>query len=269
MDPIPVPDVVRKNAPWSFSKAAVIQNCSLQFAHKYGVFRDPAYVKGPASTESRIGTAVHKALELTLSGGTVLPVAIDMATNQGVLTINEEEELKSYYEAMDHFVKRIAAFRKKHHVLPQNVILERKTGMTYDYKPTAFYDDDGFFRGAIDFLLITPSGDALIVDHKSGKQKELSSYSDQCKGYCVLALAMRPEIKNFQTGINFVKTDQLQWNPSVSAKTVREEYRPWLTQFLAESCAKLQVDAPPTPCEGWWCNYCDYRPLCPAVTKKP
>ena len=262
MDPI-VPEYVQKNGPWSFSKAGVIAKCSLQYDFKYGTQKQPEEPRVP-SVESRVGVVVHKALEFALDGLKVKD-AFRFAIDQGEMTNDEAETVMSFYDQVARFVAFIGRFKLKHGVKPQNVLIEYKIGMSENFKSIQFYDKTGLFRGVLDFTMITGHGDAVVIDHKSGKQKEMSMYEDQCKAYCVLALALRPELKGVQTAINFVQTDQLLWNPRVSAETIRNEYHPWLIKFLTASCAGLQ--APPEPREGWWCDWCGYKGICPKFNK--
>jgi RecB family exonuclease len=260
----PIPEYVLKNGPWSISKAGVIAKCSLQYDYKYGPNKIPEPAK-EGSPESRIGTTVHKALEFSLDD-IQTKKAFELAVDQNQLTTDEVDKVMCYYEQVERFTARIAAFRAKHGVVPQNVFIERKISVTPEFKSTTFFDKTALFRGVVDFMVITPRGDAIIIDHKSGKQKEMKYYADQCKAYCILALALFPELKGVQTAINFVQTDQLEWNPRVTAETIRTEYHPWLVKYLADSCVDLLE--PPKPKEGWWCDWCPYATLCPLKSAK-
>jgi len=260
-----IPEYVQKNGPWSFSKAGVIAKCSLQYDYKYGPDKKTFTEEISSTADSRIGVVVHKALEFALDD---MPVkkAFQFAIDQGELTNDETEKVMSFYDQVDKFVARMAAFRLKHGVRKQNVMIEHKIGMSPTFKPVHFFEKTGLFRGVLDYMLLTGRGDAVVIDHKSGKQKELEHYADQCKAYCVLALAYRPEIKGVQTAINFVQTDKLLWNPRVTAETIRAEYHPWLVKFLEESCKGLEK--PPAPTEGWWCGWCGYKAFCPNFKNK-
>lgn len=261
-----IPDYVLKNGPWSFSKAGVIQKCSLQYDFKYGPLKKNYEEEQQASSEeSRIGVVVHKALEFALDG---IPVdkAFQFAIDQGECTTDEAEKVRSFYEQVDRFVKYIGRFRAKFGVKPQHVMIEHKIGMSPDFKRVQFFEKTGLFRGVLDFMMITAHGDAIVIDHKSGKQKEMSHYEDQCKAYCILALTKFPELKGVQTAINFVQTDKLEWNKRVTAQTIRNEYFPWLVSFLSKSCEGLQ--RPPAPQKGWWCDWCGFKKHCPLYAKK-
>lgn len=260
-----VPEYVQKNGPWSFSKAGVIQKCSLQYDYKYGPHKKEYTEETSQSPESRIGVVVHKALEFALDRIAVKQ-AFQFAIDQAELTNDEAEKVMSYFDQVARFTAFIERFKVKHGVKPQNVMIEYKIGISPEFRNVQFFDKTGLFRGVLDFTMLTAKGDAVIIDHKSGKQKALSEYEDQCKAYCVLALAFRPELHGVQTGINFVQTDKLEWNKWVSAETIRNEYHPWLVKFLTESCSGLQK--PPTATKGWWCDWCGYKAFCPEFKKK-
>lgn len=256
-----IPEHVLKNGPWSISKAGVIQKCSLQFSYKYGPEKRSELV---SHFDSRIGVTVHKALEFAL-GGVKVKDAFTFAIDQGELTTDEVEKVMSYFDQVVRFVKKMDAFKVRHGVKPQNVFLEHKIGVATDFKNTQFFDKTGLFRGVVDFAMLTGNNNMVIIDHKSGKQKDMKEYADQCKAYCILALALFPNLKGVQTAINFIQTDQLLWNPHVTADAIRTEYQPWLVKHLITSCEKLLKPVEPT--EGWFCNWCGYAPLCPAKNK--
>ena len=253
---VTVPEHVLKNGPWSISKAGVIQKCSLQYDFKYGQKR-PELV---THFDSRVGTAVHKALEFAL-GGTKVKQAFTFAIDQSELTTEEVEKVQSFYEQVDKFVKRMDGFKARYGVKPQNVFLEHKVGVAADFTHRQFFDKSALFRGVMDYALLTANNDMVIIDHKSGKQKDMKEYADQCKAYCILALALFPDLKGVQTAINFIQTDKLEWNPRVTAETIRNEYQPWLVNYLINSCDGLL--RPPEPTKGWFCNWCGYKPICP------
>jgi len=259
-----IPEHVLKNGPWSVSKAGVIQKCALQFDFKYGAQKQPEITL--ATFDSRLGTAVHRALELALSG-VKTKEAFMFARDHLELTTNENEQLQSFYSQVEAFVARMAAFKLRHGVKPQNVFLEHKIGVAPDFKHVPFFEKTGLFRGVVDFAMLTANNDMVVIDHKSGKQKDMKEYEDQCKAYCILSLALFPGIKGVQTAINFVQTDQLIWNPRVPAEVIRNEYQPWLVKYLIESCDKLLT--PPEPTEGWYCSWCGYKPICPKFAKPP
>lgn len=288
------PDHVLKYGPWSISKAGSIERCSLQFDYKYGIQKQKEL---ESYNESRIGVAVHYALELAL-GGTAIRVAFQHAADKHELTSDETEQLEAFYDQIQRFVKRMASFQQKHGVHPANVMIEKKLGMRSDFTSCSFFERGGgcancrdgkdgheprqgkclyaptffkeslpvFFRGVVDYAMLTKNKELIIIDHKSGKEKDISQYEAQFRSYCLMAFAVIPDLKGIQTAINFVMTDKMAWNPYVKAEVVREQYRPWMVEYLTKSCEKLLQ--PPAPTKGWWCNWCGYKSICPSFTEK-
>jgi hypothetical protein len=280
--------------PWSISKVGSIEKCSLQFDYKYGPQKQKEL---ETYFESRIGVAVHHALELAL-GGTAIRTAFQHSADKHELTSNEIEELEAFYEQIQRFAAKMSAFQQKHGVHPAHVMIEKKLGMRSDFTSCSFFekgvpdvcgvcrksrenhDSAGkcqygdtvfketlpvFFRGVVDFAMLTKNKDLIIIDHKSGKEKDISQYEAQFKSYCLMAHATIPDLRGVQTAINFVMTDKMIWNPYVKADVIRNEYRPWLVEYLTRSCEKLL--RPPSPSQGWWCNWCGYKSICPVNEK--
>jgi hypothetical protein len=254
--PLVIPEHVLQHAPWSISKAGVIEKCSAQFDYKYGPKKIKELVVFQQAT---LGVAVHKVLEFTLDD-VPTNTAFIHAADQCELTTNERDELKTFYDQVDRFTKRMKSFQKKHGVLPQNRFIERKWAIKPDFSGTDFFDKKGFFRGVVDFAMLTARKDLIIIDHKSGKEKDLKEYETQFKTYCLMAVAKMPEINGVQTAINFTMTDQLKWNKWVSKAQIIEEYRPWLIDYITKACDGL-LQAP-APVKGWYCSWCGYKPIC-------
>lgn len=246
---------VLKAGPWSISKAGVIEKCSLQFDFKYGPNKVPEVVK---SEESRVGVAVHKALELILEGHNP-KLAFQIAADENELTHDEIDQLQSFWDQVLRFKKRIDEFKKKYGVKRQYI--EQKWGVKTDFSGCEFFAKGVFFRGVVDFALDCAGDHMVIIDHKSGKQKEMEYYDKQFRGYAVMALARNPSLKGVQTAVNFIATDQFLFNPYVKAEQIRDEYQPWLIKYLHEACKGLLL--PPAPTKGPLCNWCGYRPICP------
>lgn len=255
------PPHVLKYAPWSISKAGVIERCSLRFDMKYG----PAKVKEPdvEDDSARVGTAVHAALEYTLQGE-IVRRAMEYAAQRGGLTSVEEEKLMGFKDQVARFTERMERMRVKFKVPDSAVYIERKWAFDTNFKKADYWDKHTLFRGSVDYGVLTGANDLIIIDHKSGKEKDIATYEPQLRSYCVMALANNPSIRGVQTAINFIQTDNLVWNKWVSADTIRDEYQPWLAEHLIASCKGLL--AAPAASKGWWCEWCGYKPTCPAHT---
>jgi CRISPR/Cas system-associated exonuclease Cas4 (RecB family) len=275
LTPPKVPEHVLKHAPWSISKADVIERCSLQFDYKY-VQKKEEIALGAAA---RMGQAVHTTLEHMLK-----PIQpIDMAeetlfrdnANRAFehskafhgLTQDEIDELDSFRENVETFARRMVKMRAKYNAPPP--LLESKWGMMLDGSRAEFFNNKGFLRGVVDFGLIIPhpEGDnsLVIIDHKSGKLKPIEEYTRQLRSYCVMALSQVPNLRGVQTGIHFVKTGQTFMNSYATRETIAETYYPYIIEEIITAAAKLAH--PPRPSPSWHCNWCGYASICPAKNK--
>lgn len=271
-----IPQHLIDYGPWSISKAGMIEKCSQQFFYKHV----NKYKELVTFEESRVGVAVHKALEFTLdpnflskdSHDVRVKKAFVFVKDQSELTSDEEEQLDTFFDQVTRFTKRMYANHVRQRVHPSNVMIEKKLGVTKNFTRAGFYEDRGMklrddpetqplFRGVIDYAYITGDNDMVIIDHKSGRERELSYYSTQFKAYCVLGLVNFPQIRRFKTAINFTATDKLLPNEIISAEMVRSEYFPWLVEYLTKSCEGLLM--PPKTTRSGLCNWCAYKPICP------
>lgn len=254
--------LIQANGPWSISKVGVIEQCSLKFDYKYGKekFKEPYQ----PSDESLIGTIVHRALELAL-GGFKVSMAFNQALAEKEVLSNQRDAVMAFYQQVDAFVKRCADLRRLWGVNgdQNSVMVERKWGLKADFEWAGFFDKDVVFRGVVDYALLTAKNNLAIIDHKTGREHELEYYEAQFRSYCLLALARMPKLNAVHTGINFVMSDHMAWSPKViSAEQIREEYRPWLIAYISKACEGLKE--PPTPKKQKLCDWCGYKPLCPA-----
>jgi len=259
--PANLPAHVVKHGPWSISKLGVIEQCTLKFDYKYG----PEKVKEPPTdnTESLTGIIVHRALELALDN---FPVkhAFRQALDENPVLSDQRDQIMSFFQQVERMVKTFANLRVAWGVKGDihSVMIERKWGLTADFKNAEFFARDVFFRGVVDYALLTAKNNVVIVDHKTGKERDLSYYENQFRAYCLLALAKMPTLKAVQTGINFVLNDRLLWSPkAITAEQIRDEYQPWLLAHINKTCEGLTK--PPEPNVQRLCDWCGYKPYCP------
>jgi CRISPR/Cas system-associated exonuclease Cas4 (RecB family) len=254
-----IPEHVLKHAPWSISKAGVIEKCSQQFDYKY-VQKLAEIV---TFEQSRLGVAVHAALEMVL-GGTDQKKAFLIAGDNGELTTDELEQLQTFWDQVSKFKRWSDNFQKQHGVAKK--FIEQKWAVKPDFTGTEFFDKNGLIRGVVDFAMLTGKKDLVVIDHKSGKVKEIDQHSTQLKTYAVMALAVMPDIRGVQSAINYVMHDKMDWAKFVPAEQIRDEFQPWLVNYLTSSCEKLL--APPQAKKGWYCDWCAYKPICPLFKKE-
>jgi len=157
-------------SPWSFSKIKAFEQCPKQFYHMK-IAKD--YVE--KETEAMLyGTLFHEAAENFVKDDTPIP-----------------EKFK-YAEAA------LTSLKNK----PGKKLCEYKLGLTENLEPCGFFDENVWFRGIAD-LIILDGDTAWVVDYKTGKS---AKYAD--KGQLeLMALATFkhfPEIKKVNAGLLFV-----------------------------------------------------------------
>ena len=157
-------------SPWSFSKIKAFEQCPKQFYHMK-IAKD--YIE--KETEAMLyGTLFHEAAENFVKNDTPIP-----------------EKFKYAESALTNLKNK-----------PGKKLCEYKLGLTEDLEPCGFFDENVWFRGIAD-LIILDGDTAWVVDYKTGKS---ARYAD--KGQLeLMALATFkhfPEIKKVKAGLLFV-----------------------------------------------------------------
>lgn len=250
---------VMKYAPWAASKIDVAEQCTQRFHYK---FVENIKEPGVIDSRGRIGSAAHKALELILNGSDE-KLAFKKAAIDNKLTTPEVDDFIAYRGKVAEFIKRIESYEKRNPT--EERLVEYKFGFTPDFQPTSFWDKKGLLRGVFDLGLHLKADALIILDHKSGEEKDIREYAKQLDIYAVAATIIRPTIKGTQAAIHYVKTGKISWSDYIDKAYIEENLRPWLINRLNEATAK--VAAGPVPVEGWWCSFCGFKNRCPAWNK--
>jgi 5'-deoxynucleotidase YfbR-like HD superfamily hydrolase len=183
-------------SPWSFSKIKAFEQCPKQFYHMK-IAKD--YIE--EETEAVLyGTLFHEAAENFVKDDTPIP-----------------EKFK-YAEAA------LTSLKNK----PGKKLCEYKLGLTEDLEPCGFFDENVWFRGIAD-LIILDGDTASVVDYKTGKS---AKYAD--KGQLeLMALATFkhfPEIKKVKAGLLFVIAKALV-KDSYDSTAAPILWRKWLADY--------------------------------------
>jgi hypothetical protein len=208
--------------------------------------------------ETRLGKAIHKAIELVLQG---TPIPEATARIRAELP-NEIEQLRfdALGTGIEPFTTRIAAFRRRRRIARQ--LVEYSLAVREDLSVTQFYAGDAYFRGVIDLGYIFSDDSIALVDHKTGARIPGTSITDQLEGYAVLAAAAFRHVRQFWLGIHWVAERAVEWSAPVKPEMVVDELVPDLLDNI--EAAALAVDDGPRPNPGTYCDRCSYRELCPA-----
>ena len=209
--------------PWSFSKIKSFQQCPKQFYHEKVIKQYPFKM-----TEAiRNGDQFHKAAEKYIRDGEELP--------------------KRFLYAKDS----LDALKRKR----GDKLCEYRMGLTKDLEPCGFYEDNVWWRGIADLIILNQDqGLAYVVDYKTGKS---SRYAD--KGQLEL-MAMAtfnhfPNVDTVRAGLLFVVCEDL-------VRSTYEQYEAdtlwdkWMDNFQTmETAYKVDVWNPkPSGLCRQWCQ---------------
>ncbi len=243
-------------APWSVSKAKLASTCALAFRYRY-IEHLPEQVTSP---EARVGTAAHEVLE-RVERGAALDASLGAVATRLELSAEERARLEALAGAIGRFLDTISAFRARGDVRQE--LCEERLGVDDELRPTGFLAPDVFFRGAVDLAFVLGDGRVALIDHKSSRKKDLKWHASQLKGYAVLAFAHFPELRKVCSGIHFLGDGELVWGRGLSADEIRKSVRDWFVAWIDDAAIRgSQPD--PKPQVSAFCDYCGYRPVCPA-----
>lgn len=164
-------------APWSFSKIKSFEQCPKKFYH-LKVAKD---YKEPETEAMLYGTAVHEAAEEYVRDGKPLPP--------------EYMYIKAPIDAL------CAKQGEK--------LCELEMGLTADLEPCGFFDDDCWYRGIADLVIVDKENKlAWVIDYKTGKN---TRYADkgQLELMALCVFKHFPEVETVRGGLLFVVCNEL------------------------------------------------------------
>jgi hypothetical protein len=158
---------------WSYSSLSLFQQCPKKYYH-LKVKKD----------------IVEKQTHALIYGNEVHKVAEEF--------VKEDKPIPEKYEDICKPVYRVKDMKGEKHC-------ELRLGMTKELKPCKFFDDDVWWRGVIDLLIV--NGDkGKIIDYKTGKN---SKYADikQLDLFTVAAFTHFPDLTEIKAGLLFLVTN--------------------------------------------------------------
>jgi hypothetical protein len=210
---------------WSYSHLDLFKQCPQKY-YRLRVVKD---VKDPPTEHLNYGREIHKVAEDYIGKGTPIP----------------EKFISILKEPLD----RLVAIEGEKHC-------ELKLGLTQNLEPCKFFDDDVWWRGVADLLIIS-NDYAYLVDYKTSKS---AKYADT-KQLELLSLAIfkhYPQVKKIKAGLLFVVSGDL-----VKAKYEQEKasmyWKTWLQDVAGlEGAIKNDVwNAKPNFTCGKYCPVID------------
>lgn len=170
------------NLKHSFSSIKDFQSCARRY-HQVRILRK---FKQEPTDATMYGERVHKAFEKYIRDGLSLPAELSQ------------------------FQKFVAPFAD----MAGEKFCEIKMGMRKDFTPCGFFDEDVWFRGIPDVLIISPKKTvARVADWKTGKSARYAD-STQLELMAAMTMAHYPEVETVKGMLLFV----------VAGEAVKAEY---------------------------------------------
>jgi len=163
--------------PWSFSKIKSFEQCPKKFYH-LKIAKD---YKEPETEAMLYGTAVHEAAEEYIRDGKPLPPEYDY--------------IKAPLDSLN--------------MKQGNKLCEYEMGLTADLEPCGFWDDDCWYRGIADLVILDEENKtAWVIDYKTSKN---TRYADkgQLELMALCVFKHFPDIETVRGGLLFVVCNEL------------------------------------------------------------
>jgi RecB family exonuclease len=254
-----------QHAPWSLSKVEAVKQCPLKFKYGYVNKPDKAALKRTDNFDSRVGKAVHKLLEMLVLGHK-MESAIQFVTRENKLVTREIESLEASRPAAEKFISTFNAFRgqgDRHELLTEKKIA---AGFSGDKKP--FFEKWGstntiLLRGVIDVgLIYLDKPTAIIIDHKTGKNKGIAHYANQLDFYAFLVKSNYPHVMRMIPAIHWVQDKQVENGADMDLSRL-DVLMDKVVQFMLDATETIDGSKLDNTQTGVLCSWCDYYALCP------
>ena len=163
--------------PWSFSRIKAFEQCARQFYYEKVLKLYPV----KETDAMRYGTEFHEAAEFYVRDGTPMPQQFHFAL-----------------PALDALLD-----------IPGEKLCEYEMGLTEELKPCGFKDDDVWYRGIADLLIVDrDKKEARVLDYKTGRN---TRYADtgQLELMALATFEHFPEVDTVRAGLLFVIAKEL------------------------------------------------------------
>ena len=209
----------------SFSSLKLFENCPYRYYHQ----RIARTVTDKGGEASLNGERIHKQLETRLLDGSALPPELDKL------------------EPTAQSIERMAEGGELH--------VEQEMTLTYQLKPTGWWDSDAWFRSKLD-VCVLKGDNAVVIDWKTGKRRPDFS---QLEMFALQVFQQYPNINKVSS--TFVWTQTLELDKEV----YNREDKSRLTKQLLEKTTRIEqalaADKWPARPSGL-CKFCPCKDFC-------
>mgnify|MGYP003341879705 FL=1 len=184
---------MKKNPAWSYSTIKMYDQCPKKYYH-LKVVKD---VVEPPTEATTYGTAFHEAAEFYVRDSTPLPPQFNFVKS-----------------ALDNLKQ-----------LQGEKYCEFEMGLTANLEPCGFKDENVWWRGIADLLIIN-GDEARVIDYKTGKSAKYAD-TDQLELMALAVFKYFPQVKKVKAGLLFV----ISKNFIKDSYSVENQDKMWLKLF--------------------------------------
>ena len=251
---------------YSNSRLSAYENCPMQYRLRYV---DQVAIPPRESIEAYLGKRVHEALEflyMRVSEGykpTLAEVhahfreAWDREWNESIHIVRTGETVAGYRLIAE---RCLTNYYRKHDPFAHGRTIGAELLVTYPLDP----ERDLHLQGYIDRLVDLGGGHYEIHDYKTSRRMPSQSDVDRDRQLALYQLAVTqrlPDVRSVKLVWHYLAHDRRL----ISTRTP-EQLRALRTEVLALieviETATANGNLPPRP--GPLCNWCEYKPVCPA-----
>ena len=273
----PFNDNAQRLAPWSATKLKTATKCPFKAYHQYINKSEEKWDVLPDDSPMVIGIKMHTFMELVLGKfpKDKFPHMKDLqAFGERMLQVIKKDEdlsfkeldaIDSLYHGALNTCQRFLSHKMRTKALG---FIEIPVGIDKEFQPVDFFSKDVFFRGKIDYLMLTPNGAAAIIDTKTGAWPSFKGHSQQLRCYEVMVLhSLKKKFKedynidlsSFISGLAYIASEEVLWDKVKPFPLVEgSETANWTNEINRVSDKVFDKEIK----RGNHCNYCGYKHLC-------
>lgn len=251
--------------PWSYSKYKSLKKCPFQFFLKYllkvKVPENQLIQTDPVS--ANVGKAAHAVLEDIVLGKNLdktLSKVKQEYLDKGLLNSETWQKVEALEYNISRFKDRIHSFNLANPV--KRILTETRMGVDRNWEQTGFFSGNVWIRGVIDLVLILESGDAVILDHKTGGGAGgVKNYEEQLDWYKILLHKGIMPVTGAQTGVHFIGEGEVVMASYTPASDIESKIRNSIEMSLEGAIEMLKDKGYFKHVRGGYCKWCEFDNL--------
>jgi CRISPR/Cas system-associated exonuclease Cas4 (RecB family) len=266
-----------KLAPWSATKLKNATKCPFSAYQAYVAKAPEKWDVLPDDSPMIIGILVHKIMELVLGKfpKDQFPEMRDLQTlgqrmkqvayKDDNITQKEIDAVDSLYHGTLNMCQRFLSHKWRTKSI---AFTEIPVAIDKNLQATDFFAKDVFFRGKIDYLMVSPGGAVASIDAKTGAWPTLNGHSVQLRSYeALIPLTLKKKLleeyniklTSVISGLAYVASEEMLWDKVKPLKLLEgSALKNFVDNINKVSDKVFEQEIK----RGKHCNYCGYKHLC-------